>query len=46
MKPQQFFFYPIMPVTYVASSGGKHIGITDEWNVSGSFSLTKAISWL
>lgn len=42
----QSFLYPIKPVSYVAPSAGKHIGITDELKVSGSRSLTKAMSWL
>lgn len=42
----ELFLYPIMPVTYVTPSVGKHIGITDELNVIGFGSLIKAMSLL
>ena len=42
----QLFPYPIVPVTYVASCAGKHMGITDDLNVIGSCSLIKAMSLL
>lgn len=40
------FLYPIMPVSNVAPSAGRHTGIMDVLNVSGSCSLIKAISLL